>query len=256
MHEGRNNYKEEIDWGKVSLLLKIGIIGALINLAGDLLSGWSVRDTSRAGIEGLVSQYLTMSDKRIFWSAILGLIGAPASVFGHFGIYTLIKPYSRQYAKLFGVGTLGLFALGGAGVHMSSLASAFFYKYITAADPETALAASIKFVCSFSLPLYIAFFVFWLIHTYAHIRAIVGAFSPYPRWCWVVSMTVGALLFSLVNVFGNYAIVNAIMVGALTLGNIWALGGSLLILGEAKENHEKIPCSILVMEKESKPEFC
>ena len=83
MHGGKNNYKGEIDWGKVSLLLKIGIIGALINLAGDLLSGWSVRDTSRAGIEGFVSQYLTMSDKRIFWSAILGLIGAPVSVFGH-----------------------------------------------------------------------------------------------------------------------------------------------------------------------------
>ena len=66
MHEGKNNYNEEIDWDKVSLLLKIGIIGALINLAGDLLSGWSVRDTSLAGIEGLVSQYLTMPDKRIF----------------------------------------------------------------------------------------------------------------------------------------------------------------------------------------------
>jgi predicted permease len=139
------------------------------------------------------------------------------------------------------MGTLGLFALGGAGVHMSSLASAFFYKYITAADPENSLAASITFACSFSLPLYIAFFVFWLIHTYAHIRAIAGAFSPYPRWCWVFSMPVGALLFSLVNVFGNYAIVNAIMVGALTLGNIWALGGSLLMLDKAKENHEKNP---------------
>ena len=54
-------------------------------------------------------------------------------------------------------------------------------------------------------------------------------------------MPVGALLFSLVNVFGNYAIVSAIMVGALTLGNIWALGGSLLMLDKAKENHDKNP---------------
>ena len=232
-------FKEAIDWSKVYFLLKLGIIGALINLVGDLLSGWSVRDTSLDGIEGLVSQYLTMPDRRIFWSAILGLFGAPISGLGHLGIYKLIKPYSRQYAKLFGVGMLGLFALGGSGVHMSSLASAFFYKYITAADPEIALTASIKFVCYFSLPLYIAFFVFWLIHTYAHIRAIAGAFSPYPRWCWVFSMPVGALLFSLVNVFGNYAIVNAIMIGSPTLGNIWALGGSLLLLGKAKENGGK-----------------
>lgn len=228
--------KEDINWDRVSFFLKIGIIGAFINLAGDLLSGWSVRDTSLKGIEGMVSPYLTMPDSRIFWSAMLGLIGAPVSVIGHLGIYKLIRPYSRQYSKLFGVGLMGLLVLGGPGVHMSTLASAFFYKYITAANPETALSASIKFVCCFSLPLYLAFFIFWLIQTYAHIRAIAGGFSPYPRWCWVFSIPVGGLLFSLVIVFGNHAMVNAIMVGALTLGNIWTLGGHLLMLGKAKEN--------------------
>ena len=230
--------KEDINWDRVSFFLKIGIIGAFMNLAGDLLAGWSVRDTSLKGIEGMVSPYLTMPDSRMFWSAMLGLIGAPVSVLGHLAIYHLIKPYSRKYAKLFGVGLLGLLVLGGPGVHMSSVASAFFYKYITAANPETALAASIKFVCYFSLPLYLVFFIFWLIQTYAHIRAIAGAFSPYPRWCWVFSIPVGGLLFSLVIVFGNHAMVNAIMVGALTLGNIWTLGGHLLMLGKAKENWE------------------
>jgi hypothetical protein len=231
--------KQIINWDRVSLLMKIGIIGAFINFAGDMLVGWGVRDTSLSGIEGLVSQYLTMSDRRIFWSAILGFIGAPVSGCGHVCIYKLIKPYSGKYAKLFGVGSLGLVALGGSGVHMSSLAAAFFYKYITAASPEIALASSIKFVCYFSLPLYIVFFVFWVMQTYAHIRAIAGGFSPYPRWCWVFSMPVGALLFSPINLFGNHALVNAIMVGVFTLGNIWTLGGSLLMLGKAKENWKK-----------------
>jgi len=231
--------KQNINWDRVRFLMKIGIIGAFINLAGDMLVGWGVRDTSLTGIEGLVSQYLTMSDSRLFCSAILGLIGAPVSVCGHVGIYKLIKPYSGKYAKMFGAGSLGLLVLGGSGVHMSSLAAAFFYKYITAASPETALASSIKFVCYFSLPLYIAFLVFWIIQTYAHIRAISGAFSPYPRWCWVFSMPVGALLFSVVSIFGNNEIVNAITLGALTLGNIWALGGSLFMLGKAKENWKK-----------------
>ncbi|MGI6635801.1 MAG: DUF6796 family protein [Christensenellales bacterium] len=231
-------FKEDINWCRVSFLIKIGLIGTFINLAGDMLIGWNVRDMSLAGIEGLVSQYLTMPDSRIFWSVMLGLVGAPVSVVGHLGIYKLIRPYSRQYSKLFGVGLLGLLVLGGPGVHMSSLASAFFYKYITVANPETALAVSIKFVCYFSLPLYLTFFVFWLIQTYAHIRVIAGGLSPYPRWCWVFSIPVGALLFSLVHVFGNYRAVNAILVGALTLGNIWTLGGFLLMLGKAKENWE------------------
>ena len=150
-------FEEGIDWGRIDLLIKTGIIGALINLAGDLLAGWGIRDTSLTGIERVVSQYLSMTDGRIFWSAMLGLVGAPTSVFGHFGIYKLIKPYSRRYAKLYGVGMLGLLALGGAGIHMSSLASAFFYKYMTAASSETALELSIKFVCYFSLPLYMVF---------------------------------------------------------------------------------------------------
>ncbi|NMD38725.1 MAG: hypothetical protein GYA87_08630 [Christensenellaceae bacterium] len=235
----KNKFAQNINWERVSLLMKIGILGALINLAGDLLSGWGVRDTTIAGIEGLVSQYLTMPDGRMFWSAMLGLFGAPISVFGHLSIYKLIKPFSRKYAKLYGIGMVGCLALGGSGVHMSSLASAFFYKYITLANPEHALAVSIKFVRYFSLPLYILFFIFWFIAVYAHIKAITGAFSPYPRRGWVFSMPVGALFFSLVNVFGNHAIVNAIMVGALTLGNIWMLGGHLLMLSKVKENWGK-----------------
>ena len=242
-------FKKDINRDRVRLLLKIGLIGALMNLMGDMLMGWSVRDTSLKGIEGMVSQYLTMPDSRMFWSAMLGLIGAPVSVLGHLGIYKLIRPYSRRYAKLFGVGMLALLVLGGPGVHMSSVASAFFYKYMTAANPETALAASIKFVCYFSLPLYLAFFIFWLIQTYAHIRSIAGGFSPYPRWCWVFSIPMGALIFSLVHVFGNYAPVNAILVGALTLGNIWTLGGHLLMLGKAKENKEKLAENSVVNSK-------
>lgn len=87
-------FKKDINRDRVCLLLKIGLIGALMNLMGDMLMGWSVRDTSLKGIEGMVSQYLTMPDSRMFWSAMLGLIGAPVSVLGHLGIYKLIRPYS------------------------------------------------------------------------------------------------------------------------------------------------------------------
>ncbi|MGI6072830.1 MAG: DUF6796 family protein [Lachnospiraceae bacterium] len=239
--EGENKLKKDIDWDRISLLLKISILGAFINLAGDMLAGWGVRNTSLNGIEGLIYQYITMSDRKMFWAAILGLIGAPVSVLGHFGIYKLLKPYSRKYANLFGAGMLVCLILGGPGVHMSSLASAFFYKYMTAAAPATALASSIKFACYFSLPLYIPFFIFWVIDVYAYIKAVSGGFSPFPRWGWVFSIPVGGLLFSLVGLFGNYSIVNAIVMGALTLGNIWMLSGALLMLGKAKENLNKSP---------------
>ncbi|MGI5847692.1 MAG: DUF6796 family protein [Candidatus Cryptobacteroides sp.] len=208
----------------------------LIILVGDFLMGWGVRNASLYGLEGQVSQYLTVSDGRMFWSSLLGLIGVPIACLGHFGVYKLLKPYSRKYAKLYLIGILGFLAFGGAGVHLSSVESAFFYKYMAAADPNSALAISMKFASYFLLPLYIALLTCWIIMVYAQIKAVAKGFSPYPRWCWVFSMPVGTLLASLVSVFGNHAIVNAIMVGAFSLGNIWALSGALLMLGKAKDN--------------------
>jgi len=231
---------ENIHWDKIGLLMKIGIVGAFTILIGDFLVGWGVRDVSLGGIEGMVSPYRTISDGMIFWSAILGLIGVPMATVGHLGVYRLMKPYSRKYAKLYKVGMLGFLTFGGSGVHVSSLATVFFYKYMAAVSPETALASSIKFASYFPLPLYIASFACWLLLSYAYIRAFITGLSPYPRWCWVFSMPVGTLLASLVIIFGNHAIVNAIMVGASSLGNIWQLAGLFFILGKAKENWHKV----------------
>ncbi|HOF00623.1 MAG TPA: hypothetical protein PK385_07745 [Spirochaetota bacterium] len=58
--------KENINWDKARLLLAIGIAGAVINLAGDMLMGWGARDASLTGVEGYVSQYLTIADWRMF----------------------------------------------------------------------------------------------------------------------------------------------------------------------------------------------
>ncbi len=231
-------FKEDINWNKLALFMKIGLIGAFLILVGDFLMGWGVKDESLSGIESQVSQYLTISDSRMFCSSLLGLVGVPLACIGHFGIYKLIKLYSQKYSKMYMIGGLGFLAFGGAGVHLSSIESAFFYKYMTAANPSVALAGSMKFSLLFLLPLYIALLSAWIIMVYAHIKAVAKGFSPFPRWGWVFSMPVGTLLFSLFGIFGNYAIVNAIMVGAFSLGNIWTLGGHLLMLGKAKENQK------------------
>ena len=232
------NFREDINWNKLALFLKIGLIGAFLILVGDFLMGWGVKDESLSGIEGQVSQYLTVSDSRMFCSSLLGLVGVPLACSGHFGIYKLIKLYSQKYSKMYMIGGLGFLAFGGAGVHLSSIESAFFYKYMTAANPSVALAGSMKFSLYFLLPLYIVLLSAWITMVYAHIKAVAKGLSPYPRWCWVFSMPVGTLLFSLLAFFGNHAIVNAIMVGAFSLGNIWTLGGHLLMLGKAKEHYE------------------
>ena len=231
------NVKSSKEFYKIASYLKIGIIGAVIILAGDMLMGWGLKDISKTGIEGQLSQYLTLSDGRMLCAAILGFTGVPIAVVGHFGIYKLIKPYSKKYARLYAVGILGFLAFGGAGVHVSSVEAAFFYKYMSAAGSGTVLDSTLKFASYFLLPLYIILITGWIIMVYAHIRAVATGLSPFPRWCWIFSMLVGSIIFSLIGVFGNHKIVNAIMVGAFSLGNIWSLAGHLYMLSKVKENY-------------------
>lgn len=230
------NMKRSIDRDRISLLLKIGIFGAVVILAGDLLMGWGLRDTGKTGIEGQLSQYLTVPHIRMVWAAVLGFTGVPIAVVGHYGIYKLLQPYSRKYAGLYGVGIFGFLAFGGAGVHVSSVEAAFFYQHMTAAAPEMAVQSTVKFASYFLLPLYAVLLTGWLIMVYAQIRAVSGGFSPYPRWGWIFSMPVGSLLVSPIGLLGNYEIVNAIMVGAFSVGNIWTLAGHLWMLRLAKGN--------------------
>ena len=218
---------------KIARYLTIGIIGALVILAGDLIMGWGIKDTRIPGIEGQIAQYLTISDKRMFWASIFGMSGVPIAVVGHYGIYQLLKPYSKKYSRMYAIGIVGFLAFGGAGVHVSSVETAFLYKYMTAVSPDTAVESTVKFAMYFLLPLYFVMITCWVVMVYGHLRAILGGLSPYPRWCWIFSMLFGTLLFSLVGFGGNKEIVNALMVGAFSLGNVWTLCGHLLLLDQA-----------------------
>ena len=98
------NIKKDVDFNRIALLLKIGILGALVILAGDLLMGWGVRDIALPGLAGQLSPYLAVSHSRMIWASVLGFTGVPIAVVGHLGIYQLLKPGSRKYARLYALG--------------------------------------------------------------------------------------------------------------------------------------------------------
>ena len=232
--EDRNNK----DARRIAGLLIIGILGAVVIMAGDLLMGWGVRDLTQTGIRGQLSPYLGISRGRMFWASVFGFSGVPLAVIGHYGIYQLLKPESRKYAGLYGLGNLGFLAFGGAGVHVSSVEAAWFYQQMTAADPGTAAETTAEFALFFLLPLYGILLAGWGIMVYAHLRAVLSGLSPFPRWAWVFSMPVGTLLASLFGLLGNHPAVNALMMGAFSLGNIWCLSGHLWLLRRVRQNSD------------------
>ena len=167
--------KKEYNWNHIALRLKIGIVGAIIILIGDLLMGWGLKDVSKSGIEVQLSPYLNLSDTRMLLSAICGFSGVPLAVIGHYGIYQLMKLSSLKYARMYGLGNLCFLAFGGAGVHVSSVEAAYFYKYMSASGIASSFDLSIRFVSYFLVPLYIILIIGWAI--------MVGAFSLGNIWC-------------------------------------------------------------------------
>ena len=63
------------DWPRIRHLLKLGILASLMVLTGDMLLGWGVSDPSVTELAAMFTRYLSVSDGRIFASALLGLIG-------------------------------------------------------------------------------------------------------------------------------------------------------------------------------------
>ena len=226
---------EMLDWPRIRHLLKLGIFASLMVLAGDMLLGWGVSDPAVTEVPALFTRYLTVSDGRIFASALLGLVGIPIECLCWFAIYRMIQPYSEKDAHAYRAGVIGCLAFGGCGVHVPCLACVFFYKYMMAASPETALDATVRFGLYFLLPGMILFFIFWLVHQIAHIAAFSKGLTPYPKWCWIFCPAVGMALTMLLKFFPETPLRNALTAGWISIGNLWMFGGLLAMMKKAKE---------------------
>ena len=229
-----------LDWKRIRHLFKIGIFAAFMVLVGDMLLGWGVHDASKAGMEGFLSAYADLSDRRIFWSAMLGFIGIPLEALCYFGVYRLISPYSERLAHLYRSGILGVLAFAGCGVHVPCLAAVFVYKYFGKVSPELAEEICVKFGMYFLLPGMIFFFVFWIIQHIAHIRAFIKGYTPYPEWCWIFCPAVGMAVTMLLKFIPETALRNAITAGWISIGNLWMFLGLLITMKKARKREAAI----------------
>lgn len=223
----------QLDWSRIRKLLIIGLVGGCMTFIGDWLLGYGVCDDSLTGLERKLSQYLTLSDIKIFWSAFLGLIGISLEGLCYFGIYRLIA--SDRYAHIFRSGVFGYMLFAACGVHVPCLACVYFYKHMMLENPEAAFDLSLKFGAFFLLPAMILFLIFFVVMSIGQIGAFAKGFTPYPKWCWVFSLPVGMAATMLLKFTGNHAVTNALTAAWISIGNIWMFGGLLLTMRLAKE---------------------
>ena len=217
---------ETLNWPRIRHLLKLGVFASLTVLAGDMLLGWGVSDPSVTEVPTLFTRYLTVSDGRIFASALLGLIGIPVECLCWFAVYRMIKPFSEQDAHAYRAGIIGCLAFGGCGVHVPCC---------MAGNPSAALQETGRFIGWFLLPATVIFLIFFLLTAAVQIKAFAKGHTPLPRWCWVFSVLFGLPFAALMKLIGDFGLTNALATGWISIGNLWMMSGLLLVsrrLGE------------------------
>ncbi len=221
---------DSLDWPRIVHLLKLGIFAALLVLLGDMLLGWGVSDPRITELPAMFTRYLSVSDGRIFASALLGLIGIPLECLCWFAIYRMIRPYSEKDAHALRAGIIGCLAFGGCGVHVPCCMAVYLLKHYYADDPTAVVRQITPWLAWFLLPATVIFAVFFFVTAIVQLRALLAGHTPLPRRCWVFSLLFGLIWMALMRLLGDHAITNALATGWISVGNLWMMGGLLIAI--------------------------
>ncbi len=221
-----------LDKKRIAHLFRLGIVAALMVLAGDILLGWGVTDLTVSGMDQYFSRYLTVSNGRIFWSAILGLIGIPIECLSYFGVYRLIASKSEKYAHIYRAGLLGMLTFG-AFTHVVCCATVFFLNAVNALNPAVSSKSTIQFAALFLLPVMILFLPFYLTAAVTQFIAFAKGLTPYPKWCCVFTFLAGLVVVIVMRFMGNLAIAYALSTAWISIGALWTFGGLLVTMKKA-----------------------
>ncbi len=227
--DNRSETNNVTDMARAAHLFKLGIIASLIALSGDMVLGWAVPDESLTGLEQYFSRYLTVSDARIVWSSVLGLIGITVETLCYFGVYRIIKLKSDKYAHIYRAGLIGMTAFG-TFTHVMCCAVIYHLKALYAVDPSIAIDGTLRFAVCFLLPVMTAFFPFFLTAAITQIIAFAKGRTPYPKWCWIFSILSGMIFVPLVKIIGNFPLVYALSTGWISIGGIIHFAGLLITM--------------------------
>lgn len=221
-----------LDKKRIAHLFRLGIVAALMVLAGDILLGWGVADLNLSGMDRYFSRYLTVSNGRIFWSAILGVIGIPIECLSYFGVYRLIASRSEKYAHIYRAGLFGMLTFG-AFTHVVCCATVYYLNSVNALNPVATSESTLRFAEFFLLPVMILFLPFYLTAAITQFVAFVKGLTPYPKLCCIFTFLAGLIVVVITRFMGNVAIAYALSTAWISLGALWTFGGLLVTMKKA-----------------------
>ena len=245
MHVSDNNLYGKPDLGRIVHLFKLGIAASVLALiGGDMILGWGAVDESLTGMDRYFSRYLTVSDVRIFLSALLGLIGITVETLCYFGVYRLIDSVSHMTAHAYRAGLIGVLAFGPL-CHVICCANVYHLNAVNRIDPAHAADAALSFSKMFLVPVGVIFFVFFVLMNVVQIRAFAKGLTPYPKWCCVFCMMTGIIDIVLMRIAGNHAWAYALSTGWLSIGSLITFSGLLINMRKVRSMYEDCEAGVM-----------
>lgn len=225
---------KNLNWARLRRMFRLGIAASITVFVSDMLLGYGVSDDSMTGVERYLSTYLGLSDARMFWSALLGLIGIPIEALCYFSVCRLMADKAPRSARLYRAGILGYLTFGACGFHVPCLAVCYIYNRLHVIDSALALDIGMKYGLYFMLPALTLFMVSFFLLSIVQLRAFAKGLTPYPKWCWIFSL----LFFIVVGIaaapFGNSKLANGISAAWISAANLWMFGGLLAVSKRAE----------------------
>ncbi|MCM1525580.1 MAG: hypothetical protein NC120_14130 [Ruminococcus sp.] len=227
----------ELDIPRISHLMKLGILFALVCISADIILGYGSVSAGAYNLPSSVARYLDVSDIRIFLSAVIGVIGIPAECLCYFSIYRLIAAGSKKYAHLYRSGLIGCLIFGGT-VHVSCCALAYFMKRAAVYDTENLFDETVNFSVYFVLPATVLFVIFFAVLIISEIKAVSKGLTVMPKKAWIFSPLFGVAAACLLKL-PNFAFTNALASAWISIGNLWTFCGMLILIKKYGKSQRK-----------------
>lgn len=201
--------------------LKIGILGAVFTLIGDLLIGAMKFPEGADMIQGYLATALAMPTWRPIAGGLIGFLGICMEFFGLITVYPLIKEKMPKGAEFYKLSIYAYLAMGGGAVHLPCGVFMWLYKAVTEAAGQTVgYDIALKYVLYFLLPVSAVFMIFFFGANMIQFIAFLTGKTPFPKWYCIFNLLLGKFVFNAVRQFGNTALINGIGTSNMSLGAI------------------------------------
>ncbi|MBQ9663443.1 MAG: hypothetical protein IJV40_09875 [Oscillospiraceae bacterium] len=223
---------------KAMRYLKIGLLGAVLTLIGDLLIGAAKFPDGADMIDGYFAIALAMPAWRPILGGLIGFAGICLEFCGLLTVYPLIREKMPRGGRFYKLAMYVYLAVAGGAVHLPCGVFMWIYRSVTeAAGQAVGYDIALKYLLYVLLPVTAVFTVFFIGANVVQFIAFIKGYTPFPKWYCVFNLLIGKAVFNSVRQLGNTALINGIGTSNMSLGALVMF--TALLLGWRKYAGDK-----------------